>query len=111
MADPHPDMRWLFDELHTEQIGDREWIARYVDKDGAWCGVIEMHELADGRICGGSVMFAMPYGAPAVPRSEGVQPRWKVEQSDPLTLTPSVLCSPDLGGCGHHGYITQGRWT
>lgn len=105
------DMRWLLDELTHERIGEHEWIARYVDKDGQWCGIIELHELTDGRICGGSVMFAMPYGAPAVPRAEGVRPQWLVEQLEPLTISPSVLCAPELGGCGHHGFIRQGAWT
>lgn len=106
------DLRWLLDEsdLSAQQIGDHEWIIRYVDQGGTCNGVIELHEKADGTICGGSVMFALPYGASAVPRSEGVTPKWKVESLDPLTLSPSVLCSPELGGCGHHGFIQGGRW-
>lgn len=31
--------------------------------------------------------------------------RWTVESWDPLTLSPSVLCS-----CGDHGFIRGGRW-
>lgn len=106
------DMRWLLEEsgLSAEVIGDHEWIIRYVDKDGTWNGVIELHEKADGKICGGSVMFALPHGAPAIPRSAGVTPQWRVESLTPLTLSPSVLCSPELGGCGHHGFIREGRW-
>lgn len=30
---------------------------------------------------------------------------WTVESRDPLTLSPSVLCS-----CGDHGFIRDGRW-
>lgn len=107
------DMRWMLEDsdLTAEQIGDREWIICYAGNDGVRNGVIELHEKSDGTICGGSVMFAMPYGSPAVPRSEGVTPLWKVEQLEPLTLSPSVLCSPELGGCGHHGHIRDGRWT
>lgn len=30
---------------------------------------------------------------------------WQVQSWEPLTLTPSVLCS-----CGWHGFITAGRW-
>lgn len=33
------------------------------------------------------------------------RPRWKVESLDPLTLSPSILCS-----CGDHGFICEGRW-
>ena len=30
---------------------------------------------------------------------------WQVEQWDPLTISPSILCS-----CGDHGWIRDGRW-
>lgn len=31
---------------------------------------------------------------------------WTVQQADPLTVTPSILCH----SCGCHGFITNGRW-
>lgn len=31
---------------------------------------------------------------------------WKVEQAEPLTLSPSILCR----ACGDHGFIRNGRW-
>lgn len=31
---------------------------------------------------------------------------WVVQNLDPLTVTPSVLCSD----CGCHGFITNGVW-
>lgn len=37
-------------------------------------------------------------------------PVWTVHSWDPLTLTPSILCTLGKGGCGVHGYITEGRW-
>lgn len=106
------DMRWLLEEsdLSAERIDPHEWMIRYVDSDGQWNGIIELHEKPDGTICGGSVLFSMPYGSPAVPRSEGVTPQWHVDSTTPLTISPSVLCSPELGGCGHHGYIRSGQW-
>lgn len=33
---------------------------------------------------------------------------WKVVQSNPLTLEPSVMCKGE--GCQLHGYIRNGRW-
>lgn len=33
-------------------------------------------------------------------------PRWTVESTEPLTLSPSLLCR----GCGNHGWIREGRW-
>ncbi len=35
--------------------------------------------------------------------------RWTVQQTDPLTVTPSVWCKPP-GGCGLHGFIREGKW-
>lgn len=32
-------------------------------------------------------------------------PTWTVESWEPLTLSPSLLCS-----CGDHGFIREGRW-
>lgn len=34
------------------------------------------------------------------------RPMWKVEQEEPLTLSPSILCLQ----CGDHGFIREGRW-
>lgn len=31
--------------------------------------------------------------------------KWQVENIDPLTLSPSLLCP-----CGQHGFIRNGRW-
>ena len=31
---------------------------------------------------------------------------WIVQQTDPLTVVPSILC----GYCGTHGFITDGKW-
>lgn len=36
--------------------------------------------------------------------------KWTVVQADPLTLTPSLHCDPSFGGCGVHGFITNGKW-
>lgn len=34
---------------------------------------------------------------------------WNLISSDPITLTPSILCTPPHG-CGIHGFITDGKW-
>lgn len=31
---------------------------------------------------------------------------WQIESWDPLTLSPSLLCT----ACGDHGHIRNGRW-
>lgn len=33
-----------------------------------------------------------------------------ITSEDPLTITPSISCPADAGGCGLHGFITAGRW-
>ena len=30
---------------------------------------------------------------------------WKLESADPVTVSPSLLCS-----CGDHGFIREGKW-
>lgn len=32
--------------------------------------------------------------------------KWVVESEEPLTLSPSLLCTT----CGHHGFIRSGKW-
>lgn len=45
-------------------------------------------------------------------RSENEQrhPVWTVQSLDPLTISPSVHCTVERGGCGAHGFIENGRW-
>lgn len=64
------------------------------------CGVMMYHKTPEGRYCGGGVTFETP-AMRAVHRG----PMWKVESEEPLTLSPSILCS-----CGDHGFIRDGRW-
>lgn len=43
----------------------------------------------------------------AVPVSEsGIGRDWKLEQREPLTISPSLLCM----SCQHHGFIRNGQW-
>lgn len=62
-------------------------------------GAVIYHRRPNGDACVGTVYFDVPAAA-------GLHgPRWKVESSDPLTLSPSIRCS-----CGDHGYIRAGKW-
>lgn len=66
-------------------------------------GLIEWHIAPGiGAQCGGAVLFDLPGVAEKFPG----RPLWQVQSYDPLTLTPSLLCTT----CGHHGFITEGRW-
>lgn len=72
-------------------------------RDNVIVGVQMNHRTPSGETCGGSATLArakQPDGS--VVESERV---WKVEQLEPLTITPSIQCS-----CGEHGHITDGRW-
>lgn len=67
-------------------------------------GLNEEHDRPDGTgRCRGFVLLDVPEGEPY--RTE-LTPRWQVESTDPLTLSPSLLCR----SCGNHGWIQQGRW-
>jgi hypothetical protein len=65
-------------------------------------GLIEYHRTPDGHECAGSVLFDLDGVRNAFPD----RPVWTVKSLEPLTLTPSILCRR----CGHHGWITEGRW-
>jgi len=93
-ADSFPE---LFPERTYESDGKRLVLV----------GIIEYHLRPDGEECGGGVNFSRPL-SPS--RYEAERPVWTVEALDPLTLSPSVLCAPENGGCGAHGFIRAGRW-
>jgi hypothetical protein len=72
-------------------------------------GLVWRHPIPDrpGQLCESGLLFD-------IPELRGVhgpaRPLWQVEQWDPLTLAPSILCARDKGGCGAHGYIREGLW-
>lgn len=35
---------------------------------------------------------------------------WTVVQREPLTLSPSLHCATENGGCGAHGFVQNGKW-
>lgn len=66
-------------------------------------GLIQHHHRPDGAECpGGGVLFDLPGVKEAFPG----RATWRVESWDPLTLSPSLLCT----ACGDHGFIREGRW-
>ena len=66
-----------------------------LDLDGRAEGLEYHHPAPAGRECGGWVPFK-----PAAPNG------WDVVSLEPLTLSPSLLCT----ACGHHGWIRNGQW-
>jgi len=70
--------------------------------DGVY-GLRESHDRPDGAgRCEGGLMFDLPGVREAFPGRD----LWTVESWEPLTLSPSLLCSV----CGHHGFIRNGTW-
>lgn len=92
-------VRWAPDDLPA----NREWLGLGPDDPmpvvEKFCATIR-HYKPDGELCEGCVTFD---GEWARKLKDG--PRWVVESWEPLTLSPSVLCS-----CGDHGFVRQGRW-
>lgn len=56
--------------------------------------------------CEGGVIFD------GTPESQyhSADSKWQVQSLDPLSISPSIFMNPDKGGCGLHGFITDGRW-
>lgn len=82
---------------HGSRIAFRSW----ADHDKA--GLLEEHDRPDGQgKCSGGVMFDLPGVREHFPDSA----LWQVESWDPLTISPSLLCTV----CGNHGFIRNGRW-
>lgn len=77
---------------------------------GPAIGAIEEHpDLRDpSKLCSGSLMFDTPESHALYDTGQyGRATFWTVEQEDPLTLSPSVLCTQ----CGNHGWVREGKWT
>lgn len=75
--------------------------ARHTDpaacaKNPKWCS----------ERCEGAVLFDTPENH----RGTAERPLWQVQSLEPLTITPSILMTPGKGGCGLHGFISEGRW-
>lgn len=70
---------------------------------------IEHLHAQTGKRCVGGITFDTPeiQHALEISRSRGGfgSAVWQVESWEPLTISPSVLCS-----CGDHGFIRNGRW-
>jgi hypothetical protein len=35
---------------------------------------------------------------------------WETVRAEPLTLSPSLHCATENGGCGVHGFVRDGQW-
>lgn len=65
-------------------------------------GLTEAHLTEDGYPCGGGAYWVASKNDPN-------PVLWQLISLDPLHIEPSLLHRrPD--GCGHHGFIRDGRW-
>jgi len=87
-----------------QPIGDGEEIAMIVDTRDRFVGLYHRHAGADdGEPCMGSIYFDVEWVRSSAAFSNYA--KWTVESWEPLTVSPSLLCS-----CGHHGFIRGGKW-
>jgi hypothetical protein len=93
----------MIEELPEDavKIGEGVWYTKIVDKNENWIGIVEWHLNSIDNLCEGFVAFDVE--TDYIPAHAA---KWTVESFDPLTISPSVLCTV----CNHHGYIRDGRW-
>ena len=88
------------DEL---DLGDNHVLVFAGYKGEPRVGASVAHLKPDGSQCDGWIAFSDRAWAREF--SGGIA-TWVVEQEQPLTLSPSILCRV----CGDHGFVRQGRW-
>lgn len=66
------------------------------------CGATVTHKAPDGTAC----MSGIHFRSDAALKVFHEQTMWNVESWEPLTLSPSLLCT----ACGDHGFIRNGKW-
>lgn len=77
---------------------------RFVEyEDDKRTAINDCHLNKDGKECAGFIPFKD--GAWAKKFNNKIT-AWDVVSLEPLTLTPSILCT----ACGDHGFITDGKW-
>lgn len=87
---------------------DRELNPQYTDTpDVEHWGLIWTHTRPDGN---GTCSSALTFDGDVQRQVSPEAPRWQIESWEPLTLSPSILCTVSKGGCGRHGFIREGRW-
>lgn len=87
----HIDMRTITNQSIDLGSGIIEAEIRFIG--GRAEGIYYEHVCKNGAIGPGWIPLTGPH-------------KWTIEQLDPLTLSPSLLCPI----CGHHGFIRNGKW-
>jgi hypothetical protein len=89
--------------FYCQWAPDRDLNPQYegVPDVARYAAIIE-HLNPAGEPCAGCVTFDGDVARQIEPPTRHM---WQVEQADPLTISPSVLCQ-----CGDHGFIRDGLW-
>lgn len=83
---------------NIRQLGRDHWYQLVSSPKGdRVIGAVVGHRLADGSTCEGAIWWDDEYS----PRGE----MWVLNNTDPLDVSPSLLCH-----CGDHGFIKHGEW-
>ena len=90
-------VRWVPDDLPANR--ERYGVPL---PDVQRAGLIVTHLAKDGSECESVIHFDLPEMAKAGLRDHV----WKIEQWEPLTISPSLSCK----ACGDHGFIRNGKW-
>lgn len=70
-------------------------------------GLLEQHKNAAGTWCGGYITFGnVPEAVNFVAKFGGRLSGHVLENDDPISVSPSLLCR-----CGKHGFIRAGAWS
>lgn len=93
----------MIDEPFDIDLGD-DHLLKFSVYQGERAGATVWHLKPDGNKCAGWIAFEGTAWARAF-HSNPIA-TWQVEQAEPLTLSPSLLCR----SCGDHGFVRQGRW-
>ena len=90
---------WAPDDLPANRkwLGIPEGPLPSVEKFGATI----RHYKPDGQMCEGCITFDGDWQRRVCKPEE----LWTVENWEPLTASPSLLCA-----CGDHGFIRSGKW-
>lgn len=88
---------------HELDLGDNHRLIFANYKDDEHVGATVEHLRPDGTQCSGWIAFE---GRSWAQQFNGTIATWKVEQDEPLTLSPSILCR----ACGDHGFVRNGKW-
>lgn len=88
---------------YVQWAPDRELNPQYEGiPDEPRYAMLIFHKDPAGEKCAGMVTFAGDVQRKVEPNRPNV---WQVQSWEPLTISPSVLCS-----CGDHGFVQSGLW-